>query len=74
MYSCDLFKDVSGEMPARNIYFIRATDIVGGGRQTRFLAHKPYFQHVFVLSFRSAVQRLQNMPYIFAEVFIVYVF
>jgi len=56
-------------MPVRNIYFIRATDTVGGRRQARVLAHKRFFQHMFVLSFRSAVQRLPNMPYVFVEVF-----
>lgn len=30
-------------MPVRNLYFIRAADIVGGGSQTRLLAHKPFF-------------------------------
>lgn len=57
-------------MPVRNLYFIRAADIVGGGSQTRFLAQKPFFLHMFLLSLRSVVRRLKNMPYIFAKVVI----
>lgn len=67
-----MFNDVSREMPIRNLYFIRAADIVGGGSQTRFLAHKPFFLHMFLLPLRSVVQRLKNMPYIFAKMVIVF--
>lgn len=38
-----MFNDISKEKPERNLYFIRAADIVGGGSQTRLWAHKPAF-------------------------------
>lgn len=47
-------------MLVRNLYFIRAADRVGGGSQTRFLAHKPFFLHMFLLSMRSVVWRLKK--------------
>lgn len=46
-------------MAVRNVYFIRETELEKGDRQDT----NPSFLDMFVPSFMSTIQSLQNIPY-----------
>lgn len=70
MVQLRLFKKTR-EMLVGNVYFIRETSTVERGDKQVFWL---FFLQMFVLSFRSVIQRLQSMPHTFAKVVVIYVF